>query len=414
MQLGGEAKDTRPVFRRWAGQFRQVLRDGPRTPSLVSRTLEPQDVELARHWLDRTQEWADPAPVAAYEAAFAAWNGSAHAVSFGAGRVALSAIVEALGLGPGDRVVVPAFTCVVVPNAFTFRGVEVIFADIELETYGLCAEAFEATLAQRPSAVVLQHLFGLVARDTRAVLELARQHGVTVIEDCAHSTGARLGEQRVGTLGDVAFTSSEHSKIFTTVQGGLALTQDDALAARLRDVHARMPEPAPNAVATLLWNVVYDYHRHAAPDQRPARRLLAELEPLRLAPLGDDEAEGRAPLDYERRLAAPLAALGQSQLARVDGWNAQRRATAGRWDAWCMASGYDVPLVLHESTPVFLRYPVLVEPERKTDLAWAVRELGVTPGVWFVSSTHPVDRGVRGFPNADRAVAGCINLPTLL
>lgn len=414
MQIGGEVSEPRPFFERLAGRFRRALHEPRRTPSLVSRTLESADVELARSWLDRTQEWSDPAPVAAYEAAFAAWNGSSHAISFGAGRVALSAIIEALGLGPGDRVVVPAYTCVVVPNAFAFRGVEVIFADIELETYGLSGDAFAAVLDQRPQAVVLQHLYGLVARDTHAVLALARENGVKVIEDCAHSTGAMLGDRRVGTFGDVAFTSSEHSKVFTTVQGGLALTQDDALGQRLRAVHDRMPEPSPNAVATLLWNVIYDFHRHAAPDNRASRRVLAELESLRLPSLSDEEAAGEAPADYERRLAAPLAALGQSQLTRVDGWNAERRATAGRWDAWAMASGYDLPRVLHESTPAFLRYPLCVEPERKQELAWAVRDLGVTPGVWFVTHTHPVDRGLRGFPNADRAVAQCINLPTLL
>lgn len=414
MQAALKLPGSRRIFERLRGRFRRVVGEEPRLPSLVSRTLELEDVELARRWLDTPFAWDDPEPVEIYQAEFSRWNGSTHAVSFAAGRVALSAVIEALGLGPGDRVVLPAYTCVAVPNAFHFAGVEIVWADIELDTYGLDAASFERALAQRPRAVVLQHLFGLVSRDTEAVLELARRHGVRVIEDCAHSTGAKLGERRVGTLGDVAFTSSEHSKIFTTVQGGMAMTQDPELGARLREVQARASLPPPPAIATLLWNVVHDYHRHVVPQRPGSARLVAELSPLALPPLSQEEAEGRRPPEYGRRLPAPLAALGSLQLAKLDRFNARRRETAGRWDAWTTVEGYRPPLVVQDSTPVFLRYPVVVEPERKRDLAWAVRELGVQPGVWFETATHPVERGVRGFRNADRAVAGCINLPTLL
>jgi dTDP-4-amino-4,6-dideoxygalactose transaminase len=112
-------------------------------------------------------------------------------------------------------------------------------------------------------------------------------------------------------------------------------------------------------------------------------------------------------------MPAPIAALGLNQFRKIDRYNAQRRDTARRWDNWCNDRGYQKPRVLEGSVPVFLRYPVLVEPERKRDRAWAVRELGLEAGVWFVSHLHPSKRRVEGCPNADQAVARCINFPCL-
>jgi hypothetical protein len=91
-----------------------------------------------------------------------------------------------------------------------------------------------------------------------------------------------------------------------------------------------------------------------------------------------------------------------------------RRENAQRWDAWCDQHGYKKPVVIPESTPVFLRYPVLVDPRLKYDTRWFLKNLGVRQGLWFRSHLHPVDTPVEGCPNAARAVAGCVNLPTLM
>jgi len=109
-----------------------------------------------------------------------------------------------------------------------------------------------------------------------------------------------------------------------------------------------------------------------------------------------------------------IAALGLNQLRKVDRYNERRRQSIRRWDDWCADHGYAKPLVVPDSVPVFLRYPVLVEPEKKHKTAWAARNLGVQLGVWFVSHIHPVATRVEGCPNADIAVRQCVNFPTLL
>lgn len=402
---------TRRIVRRLRRSFE---RPAAEVPALVSMTLEPDDVGLARVWLARRDGWDAENVCRGYERAFAGWNGSRLAFSFLSGRASLSAAIHGLGLRPGDEVIVPAYTCVAVPNAFHFAGVDVVWADIELETFGLDVAAVEAKITSRTRAIHLQHLFGLVSRDTREILDLARMRGLRVIEDCAHATGAELDGRKVGTRGDVGFYSSEHSKVFNTIQGGVVVTDDPEIASRMGEYQRQAPSPPDDDVAAQLENVIYDYHRYKDPAHPDSDEIVRQLESRVIRSISEDEVAGRRPAHYGRRMPPAIAALGRNQLAKVDRFNAMRRQAARDWDVWCREQGLEPPRVLEGSLPVFLRYPVLVEPERKQDLSWAVRSLGVQPGVWFVTHTHPVPREVHGCPRADRAVAGCINLPTLV
>jgi perosamine synthetase len=378
----------------------------------VPDTIDAGDARLAQRWLPFGSHRKSDDETRAYMRSFAAWNGSAHAFAFAAGRVALSACIHALGLGPGDEVIVPGYTCVVVANAFDFAGVRPVWADIELDSYGLDADDFVRRIGPRTRAVVVQHLYGLVSRDFERVLELARARGLAVIEDCCHATGARFRGRRVGNFGQVAFYSSERSKIFSTNSGGIAVCNDAALARRMEDYYrqAALPDAAWTA-ARLVDLIGTHYRRHQA--DHPLRSSLAQLlfDPLPLRSVDDDELAGRCPPGYARKLPPALAVIGARQLPRIDGFNAHRRRWAAVWERWCRTSGYCPPLVIPDSEPVFLRYPVLVEPEKKTDRRWAAEELGVELGVWFASPLHPSPRPVPECPNAHLAVERCINLP---
>ena len=413
MRLLGVA--ARAAYSHWRNAQKLVRGHPLAEPSFASMTLDDDDVASARASLGDPASWGDDGVVGRYEGTFARWNGSRHAFAFLSGRAALGACLHALDLRAGDEVLVPGFTCVVVANAVRFAGLVPVFADIELETYGLDAERLERHVGPRTRAVLLHHLFGLVSRDYEAILEIARRRSLRTIEDCAHAAGASLHGRKVGTRADLAFFSSEQSKILNTIQGGVAVTDDDTLAARLRAVHAAAPLPDAPAIARQLRTVVLAHAQCKHPG-RWWRGDLAELRwgASRIETTTPEEIAGRRPAHHGQRMPAPIAALGLVQLAKVDRYNERRRVAAARWDAWCDASGYARPRVVAGSMPVFLRYPVLVEPERKRDLAWARRSLGFTPGVWFVSHLHPAPVTVPACPNADTAVARCINLPTLL
>ena len=385
------------------------------TPSLGSMTLDEDDVDLAKEWLKNSKEWYNQEVVTKYEHKFAQWNGSKYAFAFMSGREALSACIYALGLKAEDEVILPGYTCVVVPNAFHFEGIKTVYADIELETYGLDINSVKSKITSKTCAILIQHLYGLVCRDYEALLDFARERGLRIIEDCAHSTGAEYKGVKVGNRGDVGFYSSEQSKVFNTIQGGMAVTNNKDIEQRLKEYYDKAPYPDEVWIDRQLHTLFFNYYTF----KHPRRWILGDIAELRfgrkwIVSTTKEEEQGIKPSYYGRKMAAPIAVLGLNQLKKIDYYNEQRRKNARQWDKWCEDNGYNKPFVLDYSIPVFLRYPVLVEKEKKRDTRWALKDLNVQLGVWFVSNIHPVSRKIDGCINADKAVAQCVNLPTLL
>jgi dTDP-4-amino-4,6-dideoxygalactose transaminase len=383
-------------------------------PPLIGMTLDRDDAEIAAKWLHQPEGWDPPETVSRFESAFAKWNGSQHAFAFSAGRRALSACIYALDLEPGDEVILPGYTCIVVQNAFDFAGVNTVHCDIELDTFGPDRESIAARITPRVKAILLHHLYGLVCRDYEGIIELARSRGLKIIEDCAHATGATFRGRRVGTLGDVGFYSSEWSKVFTTIVGGMAVTNNPALAEKFREYAAQSVRPDPAAVDQQLRTAIRAYLQ-AKPAANwwalPWARFIHGAEDTLSTP--PSEIEGQRPADYFTRMPAPAAELGLNQLKKIDAYNEARRRGAQRWDKYCDEKGFRKPVILAESQPVFLRYPVLVDPKLKKNTQWAKRELKINLGVWFKTHLHPSPKPVKDCPNADQAVAQCVNFPCL-
>lgn len=407
---------VRRALRHQRANLRKLATGEPvRVAPLGGMTLDLDDVRIARACLHDQSGWSDVEPVLRFQDEFARWNGSRHAFAFMGGRVALSACLYALGLGLGDEVVLPGYTCVVVPNALKFAGVTPAYCDIELETYGPDVASVEAAVTPRTRAILLHHLYGLVCRDYEALLDLAKRRGLAVIEDCAHATGARYRGARIGNAGTVAFYSSEQTKVFSTIQGGVAVTNDDRLATRMREFWERCPDPGSRRIEALLRNLVIQHYTY----KHPQGWWLGDvMEVLHGAPelisTTPEEMRGERPAEYGCRMSAPVALLGSNQIRKLDGYNQRRRATAMRWDAWCSERGHTPPRVVPDSQPVYLRYPVMVPPERKRDVSWGHRELKADIGVWFRGSIHPLEGVLPGLPRAAAAVASCVNLPCLI
>lgn len=384
------------------------------TPSLGSMTLGLDDVGIAKNLLKNQQDWRDENMVAEYEKRFAQWNGSEFSFAFMSGRVALSACLYALNLNKGDEVLLPGYTCVVVPNAINYAGLTPVYADIELDTYGLDAREIERKITPRTKVVILHHLYGLVCRDYEKIIAVAREYGLKVIEDCAHSTGAEYKGKKVGNLGDLAFYSSEQSKIFNTIQGGIVTTNSSDFGCKLTEYYRQCSSPSNALIYKQLSNVILNYYQFSDP-LRWWKGDVAELfyGKHRIVSTTKDEECGIKPKYYGQKMPAAIAKIGINQLTKIDEYNRQRIIAARKWGDWCDTKKYNKPLVVEHSTPVYLRYPVLVEESKKKDLSWAKEELGINLGVWFVSNMHPVQAHLEDCPNADEAVRKCINFPCL-
>lgn len=404
----------RRVGRSQARNVFHALRGEPvMTPPLDSATLDQDDVEIAQSWLRNRSCWSDRHVVAQYEGEFARWNGSRYAFAFASGRVALSACIDAMAFQPGDEVILPGYTCFPVPNALCYANLVPVYCDIELGTYGLDVSAVRRKITKRTRAIVLQHLYGLVSRDYDAILELALQCDLRVIEDCAHATGAEYRGVKAGTRGHVGFYSSHQSKIFNTSQGGIAVTNEPDIARRLQACYERAPETSPEQTEGLLRNVLLNYYELKHPQRWWRGDLVAALHGHeRLKGASPGEERGVRPAHYGERMSAPIAALGLNQLGKIDAYNRRRRETAVKWDEWCDSHGYERPLVVEGSSPVYLRYPVLVEARRKQARRWAFEEMGINLGTWF--EAPPVGAAINDCTSAAVAYERCVNLPSIL
>ena len=241
--------------------------------------------------------WLTQGPaVAAFEAAFAVRHSVPHAIATSSCTTALHLILAAMEIGPGDEVIVPAFTWVATANAVRYCGARPVFADVDAQTFNVDPAQVAARLSKRTKAVVAVHLFGLCA-DMDAIAEAAP--GIPIVEDAACAAGASYKGRPAGSIGHAAAFSFHPRKAVTTGEGGMVTTRDAALAQR----------------ATVLRNhgaSVSEEERHSGP--RPY--LLPEFDLI----------------GFNYRMTDVQGAIGRAQLAKLDRFIEERRSWAALYD----------------------------------------------------------------------------------
>jgi len=175
--------------------------------------------------------WGGPR-VQQLEQAWREYYGAKCAVSMNSATSCLYAAIGALGLGYGDEVIVSPYTMAAASTCTLIYGAIPIFADVQLATGCLDAASVEEHITERTRAIVVVHQFGIPA-DMDAIMELARRHGVKVVEDCAQAHGAKYRGRSVGTIGDIGVFSLNVNKTIQTGEGGICLTNDEELRYRL-------------------------------------------------------------------------------------------------------------------------------------------------------------------------------------
>jgi perosamine synthetase len=177
-----------------------------------------------------------------FEKGFAKYLGVAHATSLPSCTSALHLALASLGVGAGDEVIVPDATWIATSAPVSYVGATPVFADVDKNSWCLDAAAFESAITPRTKAVIVVHLYGNMA-DIDAITDVARRHGIAIIEDAAEAIGSEYRGRKAGAFGDAATFSFHGSKTLTTGEGGMLVTSRDDLFARvlrLRD-HGREP-----------------------------------------------------------------------------------------------------------------------------------------------------------------------------
>ncbi len=180
--------------------------------------------------------WVTQGPrVAEFERAFAAYIGQVEAVAVSSCTAGLHLVLHALGVGPGDEVIVPSLSFIATANAVAHTGATPVFADIDLASHNLSPASAEAALSPRTKAILLAHQAGLPA-ELESFRALAARAGVTLVEDAACAIGSRAGGRPVGADSPAAVFSFHPRKLLTTGEGGMIVTRDRELARRLRSL----------------------------------------------------------------------------------------------------------------------------------------------------------------------------------
>lgn len=265
-----------------------------------------------------------------FEEKWSVFTGAKHSIAVTSCTTGLHLSLAALGFGPGDEAIVPAFTWISTANVVEHLGGTVVFCDIDLNTFNLDVAQLENRITQRTKAILPVHLFGLAA-DMDVINAIAATHNLWVVEDAACGFGSRYNGQHVGTLGDAGCFSFHPRKAITTGEGGMITTQSDTLAEklrRLRDHGAAMS----------------DLQRHLG--SRPY--LLAD----------------HPDAGYNQRMTDIQAALGSAQMDRANDIIADRRRLAQHYDAAFAALPWlSTPAHPEGYQHGYQSYPCLFQPE---------------------------------------------------
>ena len=204
------------------------------TIQLAKPVIGDREVELVTQVL-RSGQLSLGGMLARFEDAWAERAGVAHAVACSSGTAGLHACFHAMGLGPGDEVIVPSFSFVASANAILFTGATPVFVEVDPLTFNLDPAAVEAAITPRTKAIEIVDIFGYPA-ELNALIEIANRHGLAIVEDACQAIGGTYEGRQYGSMGHPAVLAFYANKQMTTAEGGIVLTDDDELARVLKSL----------------------------------------------------------------------------------------------------------------------------------------------------------------------------------
>ena len=291
---------------------REIHADPPEAAFLPYGRQEITDIDVKAVVEALVSGWLTTGPrVSEFEQAFAAHIGAAEGVAVNSGTAALHCAMRAIGVGPGDEVIVPAITFAASANAALYEGAKPVFADVEPDTLLIDPASVAARITPRTRAIVAVDYAGQPA-DYDALHALAKSRDLRIVGDACHAPGATYKGRAAGTLGDISCFSFHPVKHLTTCEGGMAVTDDPDMAAHMRR-----------------------FRNHGIDSDHRSREASGA------------HAYDMAELGFNYRLPDVQCALGLAQLKRLSGWVAARQKIAQLYDEALAGLAEVVPLKAH-------------------------------------------------------------------
>lgn len=305
-----------------------------------------------------------------FERDFAAWMGVRHAIGCANGTDSLEILLKAAGLGPGDEVIVPAISWIATSEAVSNIGATPVFADIDAKTYTICPRATRAALTARTKAIIPVHLYGRPA-DMDAIMALAHENKLFVLEDCAQAHGARYKGKMVGTIGHAgSFSFFPGKNLGAYGDAGGMITNDDRIA----------------EVARMISQHGQSAGKH------------------------DHRIEGR-----NSRLDGIQAAVLNAKLPHLADWTKQRQAHASLYTR--LMADLALPLQALSSDIEHVYHLYVIQVQDRVGFMNALKEEGVSTAIQYpkalplLSAYSARGHRVEEFPNACHLAERCVSLP---
>jgi len=348
---------------------------------------------------------------------FRQYFNASFAVSFASGRGAFLAILKALDIKEGDEVVIQSFTCVAVPNMIIGIGAKPVYVDIDssltMDTLDL-----ERKITNKTKAIVVQHTFG-ISSNMEAISKIAKKYKIPLIEDCAHTIGATYKGKKLGSLGTASFFSFGRDKAFSSVFGGVALTNEELLGKKIRVFQKKQRNPS------FFWVMQQLFHPIAFYFILPVynffylgKVILVLFQRLHLLsfPVDSKEKQGKISPDSIKKLPNVLTCLALFQLKRLNEFNKKREEISKIYIKEITNKNIDFP---SKNNIPFLRFPVLIN--NRDEIFDKFKKKGIYLGQWYSNIIDPKGSDLRKInyqrgscPNAEFIAKRIINLPTYI
>jgi len=362
-----------------------------------------------------------------FESALSGYHGGRSVITFGAGRMALYAILKGMDIQEGDEVILPGYTCVVTSNAVRFAGLRPVYVDVSKDDFNLIPELIGKSITAKTRAIVAQHTFGIPC-DIEALQDISKRTGIPIIEDGAHAIGARWGGDKLGNFGYAAFFSTQATKMISTDRGGYVVTADRSLAGKIRRIQEKSSfrDEEIERASLLRWCYYAAFYRKPGlfkplglvnllvrKFRVPFARTILEYDSVDYK----NALAGVQSSPYPCRLPNLMAYVGQLQLRCLEEDLAHRRHLADYLEQKLPQFGAKVAEYDHKlAAPSWNRFPFVVKdcaPWRRSMLG-----AGLLPGYWLNDPIHPkgADWRKAGYsqgkcPNAEYLSKHILNIP---